>query len=506
MTAVASSISTAPQSGPGWAVYLRLSRTKPRKRTGRQRDAEFSVELQLRTIRSWAAAEGIPISEEHVYVDNNRSAWKRGAPRPDFDAMVAAGKRGDFPGILAYKLDRFARNVRDAEDLIDLAFGHHMAVWGPNSTKYDLRTSAGKNAFRKAAQQATEESDNASERIRPVLAENARAGYALTGPRMFGYEVTNQVELPEGQTIALRRSEVVVLREAAARLLKGEKASAIAADLNERGITTSRGKPWRANGIATVLRNRLHGGEVWHNGEHVGWLGGGTSGPTQETVFDVDTFDAIQAFFSQRRRGRPPVGAFPLSGVMRCGRCGMALVGGRSRTGTRRYSCPASVGGCSLSVVADPVEPIVIEKTLEVLGDFNILQAATDANTEWRAARAQAEQALEDAVDGMVKLESDKMDGIGQARVYDRLKPRWQARIRAAEQALEALGTTPPNSDASQEVLTARADAPAKWEPSEWRRVLHLIKRQVTVLPLAPGMPRASFDPGRIDFSEPRDI
>ena len=86
-----------------------------------------------------------------MYVDNDRSAWKADGKREAWDAMIAAGRRSEFAGLLAYKLDRFSRNLRDAEDLVDLAGKRRVIVDGPNSGRIDLSTAEGRQRFRQAA-------------------------------------------------------------------------------------------------------------------------------------------------------------------------------------------------------------------------------------------------------------------------------------------------------------------------------------------------------------------
>ena len=140
-----------------YAIYARLSRKKAK----RQRNDRETVERQVALCRRYAAEQGIAVAEEHVYVDNDRSAWKPDGPRHAWDAMIAAGRRGEFAGMLAYKLDRFSRNVRDAEDLVDLAANRRVVVDGPNSGRIDLSTAdraAAGSAH--AAVQAAGESDD----------------------------------------------------------------------------------------------------------------------------------------------------------------------------------------------------------------------------------------------------------------------------------------------------------------------------------------------------------
>ena len=89
-----------------------------------------------------------------------------------------------------------------------------------------------------------------------------RAGWQ---DRPFGWE-------PDGITV--RESEAAILREIAGRVLKGEPQDAIAADLNQRGITTSQGKPWRVTGLRELLLRERNRGNLEHCGAIVAKLPG----------------------------------------------------------------------------------------------------------------------------------------------------------------------------------------------------------------------------------------
>lgn len=489
-------MSAQPEVEMGWAIYCRLSRAKDRRRTGRQRAAEYSVALQEQKIREWAAAEGIPISDAHVYVDNGKSAWMASSSRPEFRRMVAAGKRGEFPGILAYKLDRFTRNMREAEDLIDLAEQNNMAVWGPNSGKFDLRKANGKNAFRKAALQAAEESDNTSERVKPVLVEMAREGYPIQGGRMFGYEITSQIELPEGITAMQRPAEVVVLREMADKLIQGIPLQHLARELNERGVTTVRGGRFTGANLGRILGNRRYGGEVWLNGELLGRLGG-------EPVFGEDVFERVQAMFIQRRRGRRPTGGWPLSGSIHCGRCGgdRRMVGRRTHrpkadgSRPRYYTCIPQTGGCTMSVLAEPVEELVTARVLAESADVELARAAALEHAAHTEAREAVEVRITEAEDRLVDLVAERDEKKIIERAYQRSKAYWDAQLDKAIADLEALGTT-PRSGGLLRVMTA--DELSEAGPSEWRRLLADMHLSVIVNPPITGAPRNRFNAGRV--------
>src|SRR5438045_4115686 len=94
-----------------WGAYARLSRKKPagrkgQRHRGRWRDPDESVDRQIRLIRAYADEHGLNLPEHLIFSDNGRSGWQKpgGSPpvRPDWDRMIAAGKAGEFAGLLTW--------------------------------------------------------------------------------------------------------------------------------------------------------------------------------------------------------------------------------------------------------------------------------------------------------------------------------------------------------------------------------------------------------------------
>lgn len=243
------------QVTPGdiFAVYARLSKKKVGRAKRRRNELE-TVERQIAIIRRWAAEQGITISEDHIYIDNHLSAWKPKGERQRWEDMLAAAERGEFNGILVYKIDRFARNTPDAYALTRLGDKHGLIVDGPNSGRINLRTGQGRKTFRDAASAAEFESDTLSERARDALRERAAMGLQIGGGRLFGFEILSEVREYDDDTEPVQRpDEVKVIREVAERFIAGETLTELAADLNARSITTTRGNPWNVNSLRRAL-------------------------------------------------------------------------------------------------------------------------------------------------------------------------------------------------------------------------------------------------------------
>ncbi len=496
-----------------WGAYARLSRLKSgqrRRHLDRYGKPAASTVRQVRLIKELAAERGLHLPDDLIYVDPGRSAWKEGGERPEWDRMLAAGKAGEFGGLLTWKLDRFARNVRDGEDLLDLG----VLLDGPGSGRIDLRTAHGKSVFRKQVEAATNYSDETSEKVRAAFADMLRYGYRIGGSgRMFGFEIAPEglYEYDEdedrltGPAAVVRADEADIIRELARRLLAGGEegtAQAMADWLNnERKITTTRGGRWNARNLSRTLGNPLYGGWLAYRGEIITELAG------VEPILDTETYKAVQAKLSGRRRGRRVTGRYPLSGVLACGNPACSRRGtmaGYPRTGGRRaYICAPANGGCGQSVLADPVEVIVRDKVLEALADVDALERMREADATLDAQRAKLVALLEDLDADAAEIEAKwRNTPRGMTRLrdqYDRDLAVTRGRYEATQRELGELG---PASAPAPPMLSVRAEDWADTPAAEQAAIIRRLGLRITIMPgtRRQGASRLPFEDGRVQI------
>src|SRR4051794_2337673 len=90
--------SPAQWEGAPAAIYCRISHVADEDQTG--------VERQERLCREVAERLGLVVTPDQIYIDNNRSAWKRNRVRKGWDAMLSAARKGVVKHIIAYHPDR----------------------------------------------------------------------------------------------------------------------------------------------------------------------------------------------------------------------------------------------------------------------------------------------------------------------------------------------------------------------------------------------------------------
>jgi site-specific DNA recombinase len=475
MSAVHARKSRVAEDRP-YAIYTRLSKAK---KTG---DLE-TVERQEADCRRYAESRGLTVVAK-VYCDPTLSAWKKNVSRPAWNAMMADANAGKIAGILVYRVDRFTRRPRDLEDLIDLAETQHLSIVGP-SGEFDLTTAHGRQQARWMGMQASNESDNTSERVKSALAAKMRAGKPMGSGRQFGFKPGGVEPVPE---------EVTVIRELARRALAGEPLATLAVELNDRGVRTTRGNHWSGQALGSMLSRHRYGGFVEHNGEIVATMAG-------KPVLDRKTYSALQAMLASRRRGAPPSGRYLLTGLLYCSTCKLPMNGAQSARPRadghkiREYRCTTARGGCTRTIQAEGVEAKVAARVIELLADPDTTREVSKREKALSRQRKVAADDEAKLVQRLTDLEVKWAKGEVIEPAYKAARASLNAdlaRVQAAKKAAQEAAKVAP--------ITLALDAAADWQDmtdDERRVLIARLGLRIEIEGFKAG-PRNRFNGGRI--------
>jgi site-specific DNA recombinase len=376
---------TKPQRA---AIYVRIS-------DDRQKDAA-GVGRQETDARGLADRLGWQVGP--VVVENDTSAYKRkkvALPngrhelrvyRPGFRDLLDLIVTGAVDGMIAYDLDRTARDPRDLEDLID-AVEQCVPRLPVESVTGSLRLANDSDVTmaRVMVAVANKSSRDSSRRIKRKHDELAEQGrYAGGGARRYGYE-------RDGVTI--KPNEARVIRFAARAVLAGCSVSRLARYLNHRGRPTvlavdaptriaklratgrqadadrakalvarlERHSGWSARALTDILRSPRVAGLRVHRGEVVGKA-------AWPAILDRETHEAVAATLHQRAKTtvQPRLIRW-CNGLLFCGRCGHYMSGSYvSEKKPFRYWCPKNRGGCGRTAIQGPKTEAEIERQVLV--------------------------------------------------------------------------------------------------------------------------------------------
>ena len=329
-----------------------------------QRDV--SIDQQLADIRAFAKREGYTIV--HEYADHARSGFKNTDARTAFKSMMAAAESGTFDTVISWKVDRFGRNREESATFK----GRLRRVGVKVLYAMEPIPDGSAGVLLEGMLEATAEwySRTLSENVTRGMNDNAKR-CLYNGTRIFGY-----FRGADGR-YAINPEEAAVVRNIYDLYCSGWSAARICRQLNEQGIRTSRGMPFRPQSLLHMIENeRYTGVYIW----------GDIRVPDGMPAI-IEKSQYLEAQRMKKKTSRHiEQGAvdYLLTGKAYCGMCGAAMIGdsGTSKDGTthRYYSCQAHKArkGCQKkSVRKEYLEDLVVNFVLDhVLEDPQIEQTA----------------------------------------------------------------------------------------------------------------------------------
>ena len=319
-----------------------------RQSTQQQADGT-SMDTQLAACDSSAESAGYEIPPELAC----REIWT-GADieRPVLSTLRHLARGGAFEALYVYSPDRLSRDPLHLLTLIN-EFAesgvevHFVQGVSDSTPEGQLMMYVQGYAAQKERLQFAERSMRAKEKI-------AREGRLPigTGSGIYGYDYDSVKKVR-----TVNEEEAAVVREIFTMAARGFSVYRISVVLNERGVKTKRGAPWRYCSVRTVLDNpaylgktcygkyrhrKVKGGKVVRTrrpDNEVVWIEGFTPailGPEQveRAHAGIKVYQAKYAARAERH--------YMLTGFTTCGECGARVVGAGGNYPHRYYKCIAA--------------------------------------------------------------------------------------------------------------------------------------------------------------------
>jgi site-specific DNA recombinase len=433
-----------------------------------------AVERQTADCRKLATSRGWSITD--TITDNDLSA-STGKPRPGYQRLLAAMRAGALDVVVVWHVDRLTRRLVDLEEVIGLCeqTGVRLATV---TGDLDLSTDTGRMLARILASVARGEVERKGARQRSANEQRAQAGRMGWTRRPFGYDRDDA-----GQVVAVE-DEAAGLKAAAELLLGGSTLAAAARMLDDRGLTTTVGKPWNVTSLRRALLSPRYAGRVTYNGADV-------AAGQWPVILNAETQDRLTEVLRDvgRRVQQGTEPKFLLSGLARCGRCGAVMFATPMGVKGRRwqaYRCLSCYVSRRLDLVDEVVTAVVVGR-LSMSDAVNVLSRTEDV-TALRQEAGELRQRRDDLA-GLLA------DGLLSATAVRERSQKLTEQLRGLEGRITAaLGESPAA------VLVAAEDVAAAWEAMPLRdrkRALSLLLT-VTILPAGKGRP---FTPDSVQIA-----
>lgn len=330
------------------ATYARYSSTN---------QSETSIEFQHEHMKQYCDRKGYKIIKQ--YVDEARTGTNDG--RKQFQQMLADAKRSpEWSVLLVYDYDRFARNMRDSINHLEMLTNQGIMLLSVNQPFMDITPEQTLNRNILFAYNAY-----FSEKLSKVMRDSMKVKAAKCehcgGKPPLGYDIDNEHHL------VINKQEADTVRKIFKMFELGYSYNRMAKYFNSKGITTKTGNEFTKHSFYGLLRQEKYIGIfVWNKEreKRKGKRNSHESKPIEEqiriiggcpAIIDPQVFARVQATLEERKTGHVDTKnryhyMFKNLGILKCSCCGADMTGisRRNRSGNYTvYACPNKGKGCN---------------------------------------------------------------------------------------------------------------------------------------------------------------
>jgi site-specific DNA recombinase len=283
------------------------------------------------------AASGLEVVETFRVIESAKTSENR----RQFKSMIEYVKANSVGHIVAYSVDRLARNYKDLTTLQSLVDDHGAAIILVNDGRTISKKSGGADRFFFQILGSLAEMDNRrrADATRLGMEKKARAG-GVPGMAPIGYLPIADPADPSRRLVIVDPERGPLVKKAFELYAEGKHSLVtLVAEMNRRGLTT-RPSPKRSahpimlSHLQKILTDPFYHGELTWAGTL--WKG------TYEPLFDRTLFNRVQAQLADHRSYMYP-GAkkyFTFKPFLKCGYCGSSITGEshKGHTGNGNYT------------------------------------------------------------------------------------------------------------------------------------------------------------------------
>ena len=310
------------------AIYCRVS-------TEEQSENGYSIDEQERLLEEWCKKMGYVIYK--CYSDRGISG-KNIKDRPALKELLSDAKAGKFDMVISWKINRVSRKLEDVLKIVNLLEKNNI-TFKSYSEPFETDTPAGRMQFQMMALIGEFERGTIAQNVKMGMIAKAKSGN-WCGGRVLGYDLVpnnSPEEEKKGKNkLEINEKEAEIVRFIFNEYSKGKGYKAITNQINKLGYKTKKGNDFSVGSIRDILTNPVYIGEIRYNvrqnwsekrrrninpnpirvkGKH-------------EAIIDRELWDKVQLIL-ESKKGKPSRiydGEYPLTGILRCPKCGAGMV------------------------------------------------------------------------------------------------------------------------------------------------------------------------------------
>lgn len=321
---------------PRYVIYARKSTEDEDRQI-------LSLDSQVKELQELAVRDNLPVVD---IIKESRSAKAPG--RPHFDALLRLAKRGAIDGIIAWKLDRLARNPVDGAALIwamELGKLREVVIPGKRYTNRGDDKFAMQMEFGIAKKYVDDLSDNVKRGNRAKLDMGWYPGFAKLG--YLNDRLTRTIVIdPERFSLIKRIWRLILARESP---IKVYRLAIHVWGLRTRPTKRGGGGPLSVSAFYDILGDPFYCG-IMERPDGT-WLG------RHEPMISREEFDQVQRILGRPNRLGDRSREFAFTGLIRCGECGCSVTAEKK---VNRYGRHYTYYHCTKKKIGRPCSQRVI--------------------------------------------------------------------------------------------------------------------------------------------------
>lgn len=406
------------------AIYCRVS-------TEEQSENGYSIDEQERLLEEWCKKMGYVIYK--CYSDRGISG-KNIKDRPALKELLSDAKAGKFDMVISWKINRLSRKLEDVLKIVNLLEKNNI-TFKSYSEPFETDTPAGRMQFQMMALIGEFERGTIAQNVKMGMIAKAKSGN-WCGGRVLGYDLVpnnSPEEEKKGKNkLKINEKEAEIVRFIFNEYSKGKGYKAITNQINKLGYKTKKGNDFSVGSIRDILTNPVYIGEIRYNvrqnwsekrrrninpnpirvkGKH-------------EAIIDRELWDKVQLIL-ESKKGKPSRiydGEYPLTGILRCPKCGAGMVISRTTNtladGTKKriaYYCCGNwknkgTSVCNSNTIrVDKANEYVFKKIEELVSNEAVIKAVVkNINKERKDKVKPAKRLLGDIDKELEKLDKRK--------------------------------------------------------------------------------------------------
>lgn len=460
------------------AIYCRVS-------TIEQAEEGYSIDEQERLLMEYCIKNNYEVYK--CYSDRGISG-KDIKHRPQLKELLKDAEDKKFDMVVSWKINRISRKLTDVLKIVDV-FEKNNITFKSYSEPFETDTPAGKMQFQMMALIGEFERGTIAQNVKMGMCAKAKAG-EWCGNRVLGYDLVaisiEDLSKRRKTKLTINEKEAEIVRIIFNEYANGNGYKAITNKLNKSGYKTKKGNNFSVGSIKDILTNPVYIGKVRYNVRQ-NWsekrrrninANPVIADGIHDAIIDTVTWDKVQAIL-ESRKGKPARiydGKFPLTGLLRCPKCGAGMVIMRTtntlKDGTKRrleyYACGnwknKGTAVCNSNAIrCDKANEYVFNKISELLNNDKMIKAIVNKVNKERSNRVNPAKKNLEKIDKELERLDNKKKKIFEAYEDDMItKEEFIVRKDELNQRVEVL------QDQKQSILVTLSDDVSEEIPFEF--------------------------------------